>query len=348
MFSYLSVYCIACIFFVLGEKYQRYFCFFIGLFILWLFGGLRYGVGLDYNGYWDIFLYADSTGVELGYRQLCLFFRSMGFGPQIMYLVSTALTLSLIYKAVSFYNRSQVAFAFAIFLFAGFYTESFNISRQYIAIGFFIYATRYIFLHSFGKYLLIILIGSLFHSSILFMLPFYWLLDLKYSDSVVLVGILLSVGIAYTLPLDGLYEKIPFYGRYMLEDSRFNVNTGLGLGYMSKVLIALLLLKLRHCIIAIDNKYNVVINGFFFYILFMAAFKDFMVLLRIAYYFHIFLILLLPRMVYCFNRKSQKIFLAASYLYLSMLFIIQITDKTAMLIPYRINLDLTTTVNLNQ
>lgn len=348
MLSYLSVYCIACVFFVLGEKYQRYFCFFIGLFILWLFGGLRYGVGLDYNGYWDIFLYTDSTGVEPGYRQLCVFFKSMGFGPQIMCLVAMALTLGLIYKAVLFYNRSQVAFVFAVFLFAGFYTESFNISRQYIAIGFFIYATRYILSHSFYKYLLVILTGALFHSSVLFMLPFYWLLDLKYSDRVVLVGILLSVGIAYTLPLDGLYEKIPFYGRYLLGDSRFNVNAGLGLGYVSKILIALLLLKLRHYIIASDDKYNVVINGFFFYILFMAVFKDFMVFLRIAYYFHIFLILLLPRMVSCFNRRSQKIFVATVYLYLGMLFIIQMTDKTSMLVPYRINFDLTTTVNLNQ
>lgn len=348
MLSYLSVYCIACLFFVLGEKYQRYFCFFISLLILWLFGGLRYGVGLDYNGYWDIFLYTDSTGVEFGYRQLCIFFKSMGFGPQIMYLVSMALTLGLIYKTVLFYNRSQVAFVFAVFLLAGFYTESFNISRQYIAIGFFIYATRYILLQSFRKYLLIILIGSMFHSSVLFMIPFYWLLNLKYSDSVLLIGILLSIGIAYMLPLDGLYEKIPFYGRYMLEDSRSNVNAGLGLGYVSKILIALLLLKLRHHIIASDDKYNVVINGFFFYILFMAVFKDFMVLLRIAYYFHIFLILLLPYMVSCFNRRSQKIFIAATYLYLSILFIIQMTDKTSMLVPYQINLDLTTTINRNQ
>ena len=349
MLIYIFVYFSALILFALGNRYKQKGFYLFALLLLIVFGGFRYGNGQDYNSYWRIYLDVESTSVEYGYYWLCLFFKSLGLGPQIMYVVAMSITLLLVYKAVSFYDSNQITFVFFVFLFAGFYTDRFNGVRQYIAIGFFFYATRYIFIHSFLRYSMVIIIGALFHFSILFLLPFYFFLKIKYTDWSLFFGLLFMLGIFFVFPVTSLYEKIPVYGaRYMLQSPEFAGSAKLGLGYASKLVLALLLIKLRHKIIALDSRYNVVINAFFFYILFMTLFKDIMVFLRIAYYFHIFLILILPRVSSCFSAKSKVIITSLVILYVFLLFGVQMSDKTALLIPYQSNFDIETTLNTNR
>lgn len=342
MCIYLFIYSTCISIFYLGNRFKSNFSYFLALVILILFGGLRYEIGQDYNTYSEIFKYAETTNVEYGYLLLCVFFKTLGLGPQIMYLISISITLFLLYKSILFYNSRQIAFIFFIFLFAGYYAESFNAVRQYIAIAFFIYATRYIFAASLCKFCFYLLIGSLFHTSILFLIPFYYILKKQYSDTTLLIcggGILIF---AFIFPITPLLERIPVYGqRYMIDHSEFNQSANLGLGYISKLCIALILIKMRHYIIKIDKKYNVVINAYFFYVLFMAIFKDMMVFLRIAYYFHIFLILILPKMTLCLNKRSQPIGILITCLYALLLFFIQMTDEKSMLIPYQANLNFT-------
>lgn len=340
MSTYLLIYLICVCLFYIGCRFKQHYLYLIALLILIFFGGVRYEVGADYNTYEEIYFFAETTSVEYGYLLLCIYFRLLGFGPQIMFLFSIIVTLYIIYKAILFYNPQQIAFVFFIFLFGGYYAESFNGVRQYIAIAFFMYATRYIISASFKKYLLLILLGSLFHSSILFLIPFYYILRRKYSDITLLIGIVVLLSIAFIFPVSSLYEKIPIYGqRYMVENSHFNQNANLGIGYLSKLIIGLMLIKLRHLLIQKDDNYNLVINSFFFYILFMAIFKDFMVFLRIAYYFHIFLILILPKLCSCFTPQSRLWGRMLICLYVLLLFVVQMTEKNGMLIPYQMNLD---------
>ena len=334
MIAYLSVYLVVVFIFYLGNRFQSSVLSFGALIILILFGGLRYEIGQDYNTYSEIFKYAETTGVEYGYLLLCILFRSLGYGPQIMYLISMSITLFL------FYNAQQIAFVFFVFLFGGYYAESFNAVRQYISIAFFIYATRYIFAASFIRYCICLLIGSLFHTSILFLLPFYYILRKQYSDVTLIVGGALLLTFSFVFPMTAILEKIPVYGqRYMIDNSHFNQSANLGLGYISKLCIGLILIKLRHFIIRDDAKYNVVINAYFFYIIFMAMFQDMMVFLRIAYYFHIFLILILPKMGVCFTKQTKSMGLLIVCLYVLLLFYMQMTDETGMLIPYQANFD---------
>ena len=175
----------------------------------------------------------------------------------------------------------------------------------------------------------------------LFLIPFYYILNRRYSDATLIIGMVILLTIAFTLPVSSLYEKIPIYGqRYMIDNSHFNQSANLGIGYLSKLFIALVLIKLRHKLISEDERYNLVINAFFFYVLFMAVFKDFMVFLRIAYYFHIFLILILPKLHICFTQQSRSWGRLLISIYVLILFGVQMGDKNGMLIPYQMNLNL--------
>lgn len=341
MSVYLFTYLICVCLFYVGCRFKQHYLYLIALLILIFFGGFRYDVGQDYKTYEQIFQFVETSSVEYGYMSLCLYLRMLGFGPQIMFLFSILVSLYLIYKAVQYYNPQQIAFVFFIFLFGGYYAESFNAVRQYIAIAFFIYATRYIISASFSKYVFFLLFGSLFHSSILFLIPFYYILNRRYSDATLIIGMVILLTIAFTLPVSSLYEKIPIYGqRYMIDNSHFNQSANLGIGYLSKLFIALVLIKLRHKLISKDERYNLVINAFFFYVLFMAVFKDFMVFLRIAYYFHIFLILILPKLHICFTQQSRSWGRLLISIYVLILFGVQMGDKNGMLIPYQMNLNL--------
>lgn len=349
MFIYILVYSFALTLFYWGNQYKQKIIYFFAILLLVIFSGFRYGNGQDYNTYWSIYMDVESTSVEYGYYILCLFFREMGLGPQIMFVVAISITLIPIYKAIVFYNPRQIVFVFFVFLFAGFYAESFNAVRQYIAIGFFLYATRFIFDGSFKRYTLTILAGALFHMSILFLLPFYFLLKKRYSDRSLFLIFTIILGICFILPMQGLYTKIPYYGTlYLIENTQFATSANLGLGYGSKVILALCLIRLRHRIIEVDNRYNVIVNAFFFFILFMAVFKDIMVFLRIAYYFHIFMILIIPRLYLVFSVQSRIVVNAILVLYVFLLFGVQMSDKTGLLIPYRSNFDLITTLNTNR
>lgn len=349
MLVYIFVYFSAVLLFALGNRYAQKCLYAFALLLLLGFGGFRYGNGQDYNSYWSIYMDVEYTNVEFGYYVLCMFFKELGLGPQIMYVVSMGITLLLVYKAVSFYAPMKISYVFFVFLFAGFYVDSFNGVRQYIAIGFFFYATRYIFVGSFWRYAIVIVMGALFHYSILFLLPFYFLLRIKYTDLFLFFGMFFILGVFFCFPLTSLYEKIPLYGaRYILESPQFAGSAKLGLGFVSKLVLALLLIKLRHRIIQLDSRYNVVINAFFFYVLFMMLFKDVMVFLRIAYYFHIFLILILPRISSCFSGGSKTMVTTMVIFYVFLLFGVQMSDKTALLIPYQANFDMVTTINVNR
>ena len=84
-------------------------------------------------------------------------------------------------------------------------------------------------------------------------------------------------------------------------------------------------------------------NGFIFYVALMTLFNDFMVFLRISYYFHIFIILLLPRLAMPFTYRSRPIVLGIASAYCLLLCSLSLKAPDAYMIPYRANLDLWTT-----
>ena len=188
------------------------------------------------------------------------------------------------------------------------------------------------------------LAASLFHISALVLLPFYWLLRIRFPGWL-LFGILgFSLVLSFIFPLKGLISMIPRYGQYLTLYSEANQTAALGLGYFSKLLIAFAVILFRKKLLGVEAvKYTVVMNGFIFYVALMTLFNDFMVFLRISYYFHIFIILLLPRLAMPFTYRSRPIVLGIASAYCLLLCFLSLKAPDAYMIPYRANLDLWTT-----
>jgi len=158
--------------------------------MLILFAGLRNSsVGTDTNGYVSNFL-----GKELVFSRIMEGVSSIEIGYQLLeflvynisnnyYFILLSIAFVFIFFSLKGIYKISITPSVSIFVFItfGIYTYIFNGARQGLALGIFIYAIQFIKNKQFFKYLIFIGLGFLFHKSIIFALPFYFLHRFKFN-----------------------------------------------------------------------------------------------------------------------------------------------------------------------
>jgi hypothetical protein len=219
---------------------------FQGLLVVWLSWFVSFGSGAMQD-HWGYVIYYNSmadrdilglsqmlsghisallgsrTELEIGYTFLNILFNKMGFNA-VGFLFSFALAANfLLIKFL--YRYKYPVFMVLILICLGSYTQQANLVRQMMAVSIFLYSTKYIVQKNIQYYILSIFIGSLIHVSLLFLLPLYYLLNLKPHKSIMLGILLLSLLIGlidYTLPL--FDYSFLFYGEVLKK-------VGVGVSY---------------------------------------------------------------------------------------------------------------------
>ncbi len=183
---YLTIILI-CLFFLMLASVIRELDFLLSLIliiILIFVSGLRYQVGTDFNTYVHfINLIKDGydTYMEPGFELLIKLLAGAGFENQAVFLFSSVITLVFFFLFIIKHSNQYTLSVVIFFLFPIFYLASFNGVRQFIAISIFLYAIRFVIRKQMMLYILFISIGSLFHKTILLMLPIYFILDREIS-----------------------------------------------------------------------------------------------------------------------------------------------------------------------
>lgn len=143
--------------------------------------GVRYEVGVDWRGYLEAYLSLRDTGFdrsllerwEYGYLLLNQFFAVLGADHKWMFF-----TVALIGWVI--YTRSIPLSLLPMALFFTFTSEIYfwsnNAVRQFVAASFFLFSLRYVAKKSIIKYTASLILGSLFHVSVLLLWPLYFLL----------------------------------------------------------------------------------------------------------------------------------------------------------------------------
>ncbi len=143
-------------------------------------------VGIDYKQYETYFYQVHDGGwnflissgnayrVEPGYSLLNYFVSLFTRDVHIYMLVVAVIVITL--TAMLLYRVSPIPWI-GMFVFAsfGFYGNSLSFIRQCIAIAIYLYSIEYIKKKKFIPYLLIILLASTFHKSMLIMIPVYFI-----------------------------------------------------------------------------------------------------------------------------------------------------------------------------
>lgn len=313
--------------------------------ILWAVSGLRYGIGTDYNNFSEMFYKIQSGAkvkeVEITFVYLNEFLGKYYKSSQVLFIITSLITISLIVKSIYDYSINR-NLSIILFITLGYYQGSFNGFRQYIAIAICIYSIRYIFNKNLFKYIIAILIGSLFHSSALVFIPIYFVNKIKISKKVYMIILAIFIGVsnAYNFIIEILLPKISPYYFNKYSDSNFfslGVNGKAEYIYFLCFLLILIISIFKIDIIRkIDEKSQIYLNLCIISILFIALGFKSQLLFRISLYFSIYFIFLIPTLIISFKVRLRPILYTMLSLFL-MFFFFTVLISRDQVIPYKIN-----------
>ena len=326
------------------DKKLEYSLLFISFLALFLFSGLRYDVGMDYSSYEQ--LYRDSLFQlnpeikELGWAYLFYWCRNIGISFSIIILLISFFTIYCVFVFIRRYSPYPFLSILIFFCFAQYYTYTFNVIRQCLAIYIFFTLLECICQRKMAKYFISIALTVVFvHSSAIILFPLYFLLHRYYSLYVKIVLIVIALFCAkYLIVFMASSESYKIYLAFEQFAEEITITSYLLILITSFFIVLELFIKNR-----IAEK-NVLFNISFLSLLcftiacFFAGTPLVIVVLRLAFYFTPVLIVLLPLIVQdLFRYRSQCIMIFFITVVYTCLFCYTISTggEKNKLIPYK-------------
>lgn len=167
-------------------KWNKYYI--LSCAVLVIIATIRQDVGIDYYGYQKLFenfniyspLYSLSK-FEPIFMIIVSSLTMFSYGDIYFFFIYAFFTWFFFF--ISFkYNVEIISFTLLFLILNGFYFWTFNGVRQAVAITIFAFSINFIISKDFFKYLITILIGLLFHYSIIILIPLYFIADKKLLD----------------------------------------------------------------------------------------------------------------------------------------------------------------------
>lgn len=153
--------------------------------VLILVSGLRYRVGTDFMAYYrnrvtdlNVVWRSLITFKEPGIKLLSFLSHGIYDDGQSLIFLSALITIGLFCLTI-YRNSSMYLIGMLLYLFLGDWQGSFNGVRQYLAAAILFAGHRYIFYRDFPRYLAVVLLAALFHTSAVVMIVPYFFLTRK-------------------------------------------------------------------------------------------------------------------------------------------------------------------------
>lgn len=282
--------------------------------ILFLCSALRFNVGNDYRQYTQTAHEAYVGGyvvTEAGFNWLVRLVYGLCGGEwyEVVFAVFAFVTLLLFLKAM--YEQS-VDFAFSYFLFMtlGLYFQTYNTVRYYLVLAIALYAMRYVLQRDWIKFIFWIFVASLFHKSVLFIIPVYWIASFVWKKWFIITCIIIST-LCFLCKKYVLKLALFLYPSY--ENTVFLEG---GTSYVTIVrciaVLALYLWYRRYCVQKNlvgerEKELRIYAQLNFVALIFCVFFSFLPVITRIVYYFSVNQLLMLPILVKSIpDEKLQK------------------------------------------
>lgn len=337
MFPYIviSFLIVLCAFWGKKSQLGRIFAFVL----VALFVGLRYKVGTDYESYSDYF-YTSLFFLEPGFNALITYLSQYENGEAYMFLTMSFVTYLFLYLYVEFNNDIKEAGYFPTVLMFTLLTitTTCNGIRQALAASIFVFSTLFIKNRKLPIFLVLIGFGFLFHRSILFVLPFYFIKDYHLKSWMYIIVYAISfIFTQYDLqtlvtPFQFLIENNDRY-MHMVEENYGTSYLGLGNFMQIVTYIILLWLALRN---KMHEKYPFYFNMFFITCVLMNMRIGASLFDRLMMYFSWFTFVLLSLTLK--EEKKQNIKKVYTLFYITWYIISSfnyiVFDKHSMLMPY--------------
>lgn len=310
--------------------------------VLFALSALRIGIGNDYWVYRDNFLHIISgdtkVSYEIGFKVLVKVLQGLfGFDNYRIVFAVMAFLTSLFFVKGIFDNTDWFAMSFFLFMANGFYFMSFSNVRYYFVLAVCTYAMRFLFEKKYFKFVFWIVFASLFHKSVLVVIPVYLAAYyLKWNKRTVWLvpAACAALGLGKAVFRRLMFVFYPYYE----GDAILDVES---VSYANIVkCLAVLVLAALYYKKAVKgnpkaetffnlNLFALIIYSFGYYILETS---------RICYYMMLSHVFLIPIVLKAIGNKRQKIFFLGSvilaYSAYLVIFILKSREPSVLLLPY--------------
>ncbi len=302
----------------------------------------RIAVGNDYWVYrfqFNLIMQQRTVSYEIGFNAVVWIMQTLfGYDNYLpVFAVFSALTCFFFVKAM--YDQGQW-FSGTVFLLmtGGYYFSSLNSVRYYLVLAIALYSMKYVLQKRYAMFILWIVIASLFHKSVLLVIPVYLLASLlceiRFRKWHLALAAFLIVAAVVG---ENLWRKVIFFFYPFYEGSAFDVRN-LSWANIAKCVGTLILCAICYRQIKNDKR-----NRFYFFLnvggLFLYTCCSFIPeISRVGYYFIASQIFLLPNLLAGMKKGILKkmcvLAVAAAFLVYFALFLRQAYDVNIRLLPY--------------
>jgi len=299
-------------------KYYNIVLLFI---IVTLFASLRYNVGPDYesyvNSYYTIVKYnlVSSPDYLLFHYLSSLFSIYMDRGYIAVFAIYFSITFLLILKVLD--NRKILFFGIFVFFSFGFFFDSLDRIRQYLALAIFFYALTDIENNNFITYFIKIILASFIHMSAFLLIPFYFISKLKINKKIMLILLIIMLILSFIGGFHNfvnmIYSYIPYYNEKYYNSSFALSQTTISLGFLGRALVLIITVVLA----PINEKLRTII---FFGIVFILIGEGNLNISRFSAYLLSPIIIALPLLLKKIKNKNYFYILIPTLLFLIILF----------------------------
>jgi len=276
-----------------------------------LIAGLRANIGDTYV-YIDVFKKNDFTWSyiiskkDIGFGIFQMILKHFSTDPQIMIFTTALITNGLVVFVL--YNYSRIfELSLYVYITGGLFLVSMNGIRQVLAAAIAFTGIRFLMEGSWKKYILVVLLASLFHQSALILIPIYFIVRFKAWSKVTIALILLSIvivtGYGYFSSLLFSAIKDTQYANYK-NFHEGGANVIRGVVYAVPLLIAFVgRNKLRRMFPNSDIVINMTLLGF----VFMVVSTQNWIFARVSIYFDFYYLILISWIIKLFREKDEKL-----------------------------------------
>jgi transmembrane protein EpsG len=335
----MGIYIVIVLLLILFSSFRnkKAFTIFSGILLIIISSIRSETVGTDYMAYSKQFEFANKLFEnnvferEFGWSYMNTFLSNSGYTIHILTAISALLTMIPVIYAILKNSKSPVTSLLLYVLFY-YYCMSFNLVRQSIAISWFLLAVQFIGQRKLFPYFLSIVIGFLFHSSIIILAPAYLLLYVKL-EKVFFPALIISffLGILEVLNMKSLSSLVVFF-RYEIYSGE--ILHGTINNYFFNILNNLLLIYIYYLI---DEKNDIFFKTMFLSIVILNLLAAYPIFSRVSFYLKISEIIVIANLLAQRSLPLNKklVFGALTYSYAIYLFTMNLITNNSSVVPYK-------------
>lgn len=297
---------------------QKYYLYLImsAIPLIILIGFRDISVGYDTSAYVETFFRitkgeitaSDGDWLSIGYIAICKLIGLFSDNNYVLYnTIIGILTVFFFYKAIMNNSKNSTFSLYLLFSTCLFY-QTFNQSRQMLAIAIVLYSWKFIENNKMKKFLFFILLAFSIHKSAIIMMPFYWLTKAKINYKNIMLYIIFAFSIFAFFDVIQKMLLLTHYGQVYTERGMFISQTSTWLNLSFRFLIVILCMIFYKYTRREEKKsLNKLINVAIWCILFQLLTVKVYIFGRITTYLYVFFILLIPNLFENIENKNIKI-----------------------------------------